>query len=93
MAGLATMAVQAEPPAATLGKQRAAASKMEWETKEAGHPVLGNIRFAYLKTLVETPVGAKKVYSRAYLSCQKAVRKLAIEVSNMTAPDDPRGLP
>lgn len=87
------MVVQAEPPAATLGKQRAAASKMEWETKEAGHPILGNIRFAYLKTLVQTPVGAKKVYSRAYLSCQKAVRKLAIEVSNMTAPDDPKGLP
>jgi hypothetical protein len=82
----------AEDLSATLGKQRAAASKVEWEVKEAGHPRLGNIRFAYVKSAIETPVGNAKVYSRAYLSCQRASRKFAIELTNTTAPDDPGGL-
>lgn len=75
-----------------LGKQRAAASRLEWDVREAGHPSLGNIRFAVVKTPVETLAGNGKVYSRAYLSCQKTSRKLAIELTNTTAPDDPGGL-
>ena len=93
-AGLAALApaAAAEDLSATLGKQRAAASKVEWEVKEAGHPRLGNIRFAYIKSAVETPVGNAKVYSRAYLSCQRASRKFAIELTNTPTPDDPGGL-
>ena len=79
-------------PSAALGKQRAAASHLEWEVKEAGHPVLGNIRFAFLKTAVETPVGNQKVYTRAYLSCLKGTRMLAIELTNATAAGDQKGL-
>ncbi|HUP28830.1 MAG TPA: hypothetical protein VM122_01565, partial [Usitatibacter sp.] len=82
----------AQDRTAALGKQRAAASRLEWETREAGHPTLGNIRFAVLKTPVETQAGNGKVYSRAYLSCQKTSRKLAIELTNTTAPNDPGGL-
>lgn len=89
--GLAVLPAHAELPAAPLGKQRAAASKLEWEIRDAGHPILGNIRFAYLKTPVETPVGNAKVFSRAYFSCQKGGR-FAIELANATAPDDPKGL-
>ena len=83
--------VHSENPAASLGKQRAASSRLEWEIREAGHPILGNIRFAFLKSPVETPVGNAKVFSRAYLSCQRASRKLAIELTNTSAPsaDDP----
>jgi len=79
-------------PSATLGKQRAAASKLEWEVREAGHPVLGNIRFAVMRQPVETVVGGQKVFSRAYLSCLKGTRVLAIELTNQIAPDDRKGL-
>lgn len=82
----------AEDRAATLGKQRAAASPVEWEIREAGHPSLGNIRFAYVKRPVETKVGNFTLYSRAYFSCQKEGRRLAIELANATAPADPAGL-
>jgi hypothetical protein len=83
---------QAQDLAATLGKQRAAGARVEWEIREAGHPVLGNIRFAYVKRPIETPVGNATVFSRAYLSCQKGMGKLAIELSNAMAPADPGGL-
>ena len=76
----------------SLGKARAAASRHVWEVRDAQHPVLGNIRFAFLKSAVETPVGGSKVYSRAYVSCVKGVDKFAIELTNATAPDDPKGL-
>jgi hypothetical protein len=79
-------------PSAALGKQRAAASRLEWEVKDAGHPVLGNIHFAYLKNPVETVVGGSKVYTRVYVSCQKGSRMLAIEITNGTSPDDQKGL-
>ena len=89
---LTVLPAHSELPAAPLGKQRAASSRLEWEIREAGHPILGNIRFAFLKSAVETPVGNAKVFSRAYFSCQKASRKFAIELANATAPDDPKGL-
>lgn len=89
---LAAQPAHSENPAASLGKQRAASSRLEWEIGEAGHPSLGNVRYAFLKGLVETPVGNAKVFSRAYVSCQKDSRKLAIELTNTTAPDDPGGL-
>jgi hypothetical protein len=79
-------------PSAPLGKQRAAGSPLEWEIREAAHPALGNIRFAFLKTPLETSVGTSKVYSRAYLSCQKGLKKFAIELTNTSAPDDTGGL-
>ncbi len=89
---LAVLPAQSETPATTLGKQRAAASPLQWEVRDAGHPILGDIRFAVLKGSVETAVGNAKVYSRAYLSCQKGSKKLAIELANATGPEDPGGL-
>jgi hypothetical protein len=86
------LAAHAQDLAATLGKQRALGSRVEWEIREAGHPALGNIRFAYVKRPVETQVGNATVFSRAYLSCQKGMGKLAIELSNAMAPADPGGL-
>lgn len=77
---------------AAFGKQRAAASRLEWEIREAGHPVLGPIRFAHTKSSVVTPVGSGKVFSNAYVSCEKSARTIAIELTNQTAPDDPGGL-
>lgn len=89
---LAVLPAHSEDAAAFLGKQRAASSRLEWQVSESGHPTLGNIRFAFLKSPVETPVGNAKVFSRAYLSCQKGARKLAVELTNTTALDDPGGL-
>ena len=94
LALLATLALPAaaQEYAVALGKQRAAGSKIEWELRDAGHPILGDIRFAYVKNAIETPVGNAKVFSRAYVSCQKQVKRFAIELTNATAPDDPKGL-
>jgi hypothetical protein len=65
---------------------------VEWEIREAGHPALGPIRFAYVKRPLETRVGDAAVFSRAYFSCQRERRTFAIELSNATAPADPGGL-
>jgi len=77
---------------AVLGIQRAASSPLKWEIRDAGHPALGEIRFAFLKTPIETQIGNAKIYSRAYFSCQKGTKKLAIELASATSPDDPKGL-
>jgi hypothetical protein len=79
-------------PAATIGRQRAAASSLEWEVREAGHPALGNIRFAYMKRALETRAGNTTVFTRAYVSCQKDKRSFAIELTNSLGPADPGGL-
>ncbi|HUP96345.1 MAG TPA: SH3 domain-containing protein [Usitatibacter sp.] len=89
---LALPPAQAQNPNAALGKQHAAASRIEWEARDAGHPVLGTIRFAFIKNAIETPVAGNKVFSRAYVSCQKGIGKFAIELTNATSPDDPKGL-
>ena len=89
---LAVLPAHSQDPAASLGKQRAVDSRLDWETREAGHPTLGDIRFAVLRSAVETPVGNAKIFSRAYLSCQKATRRFAIELTNTSAADDTGGL-
>ena len=89
---LAASGVRAEDLVETLGKQRAAKSPLAWDVRDAGHPVLGPVRFAYLKTPVATAVGGNKVFSNVYLSCETSARKIAIELANSTAPDDPSGL-
>jgi hypothetical protein len=78
--------------AATLGKQRAAGSRLAWEFRDAIHPSLGAVRSAILKAPVETAVGNAKVFSRASFSCEKAAKRFAIEVTNGTSPEDRSGL-
>jgi len=92
MGCFATLSVHAQDATVVLGKQRAAASPLEWEVQEANHPKLGKIRFAYIKNLIETPVGSMKVYSRAYVSCDANRRKIAIELTNTISPEDADGL-
>jgi hypothetical protein len=81
-----------QSPVVALGKQRAAASPLQWEVREAGHPVLGPIVFAFLKTPVSTPAGSAKVSSNIYVSCERSTAKIAIELANGMRPDDPGGL-
>jgi len=90
--GLASLPALAEDLVVTLGKQRGAASPLQWEVREAGHPLLGPIRFAFLKAPVTTAVGDQKISSNIYLSCETTTRKIAVELTNSTRPDDPNGL-
>ncbi len=89
---LASLAARAEDPVVSLGKQRAAASRLHWEIGDGSHPVLGPIRFAVLKDPVATAVGNASVSSRAYVSCERNSTTIAIELANATAADDPNGL-
>jgi uncharacterized protein YgiM (DUF1202 family) len=69
------------------GAPLAADPPSAWESWDTAHPVLGNVRAAVLKAPVETVIGGAKVYTRATLSCQKASKKIAIELTNGTSPD------
>ena len=64
----------------------------EWQIGEGAHPRLGSIRFASPKTPFTTPVGSTTISSRAYVSCERASGKIAIEIAHATAPDDRGGL-
>lgn len=70
----------------------AAASPLEWELREANHPVLGQIRFAFPKGHIVTSIGKVKVFSRPYVSCERGTGKIAIEVTHGISPDDTKGL-
>lgn len=85
-------AVHADDAVTTLGKVRAAASHLDWEIRDANHPILGAIRFAHTRGAIVTPVGSANVFSSAYVSCVKGAGAIAIELTNQTAPDDPGGL-
>ncbi len=89
---LAAFSARAEDPVTAAGKQRAAASRIEWDIREASHPILGSIRFAYMKSPVVTAVGISRLYSNVYVSCATNGRTIAFEVTNQAAPDDPGGL-
>jgi hypothetical protein len=89
---LASTCARAEDAVAVAGKQRALSSSLDWDIREAGHPILGSVRFAYLKSPVVTPVGISRVYSNVYVSCAANGHTMAFELTNQAAPDDPGGL-
>lgn len=68
------------------------AAPVAWDVRDSRHPTLGDIRYAYTHRPIETQAGSATIYSRAYLSCQKGVGKLALELVNATAPAEPVGL-
>ena len=69
-----------------------AAPPSQWEIREASHPILGPIRFAFTATPFATPVGISRVSSQVYVSCERNTHRIAIEMANSQAPGDPRGL-
>lgn len=89
---LAGACAQAQESVATLGMRHAAGSRLEWRIAEGSHPKLGPIRFATLKTPLATPVGKASLSSQVYFSCERNTTKIAIELANATAADDPGGL-
>ena len=93
LATLATgAAAQAQGNVAAAGKQRAADSLLDWELREAKHPTLGPIRFAYLRSQIVSSVGRVKVFTRPYVSCEKDTGKIAIELTHGMSADDTNGL-
>lgn len=68
------------------------ATASQWEIREATHPLLGPIRFAFTATPFATPVGISRVSSQVYVSCERDRHRIAIEMANSQGPGDPRGL-
>jgi len=89
---LAVFPAHSEEAVATIGKQRAAASPIQWETRELNNPRMGAIKVAVPSGSILTPAGNQRVASLAFVSCEKAARKIAIELANASSPDDPGGL-
>ncbi len=82
VACLAGIPSQGEEAVVTIGRQRALDSAIDWDVRDVNHPVLGPIKFAARKTALATSVGNEKVVSQAYVSCQKSVRKVAVQLAN-----------
>ncbi len=78
----AALPSRGDDSAVNLGKRRAAASDIEWDLREANHPVLGPVRFTARKTPAVTPSPGGRIVSQAYVSCQKQARRIAIELTN-----------
>ncbi len=89
---LAASPAQSEDAAAAIGKQRAAASPIQWETRELNNPRMGAIKVAVPTGSIVTPAGNRRVASLAFVSCEKAAKRIAIELANASSPDDPGGL-
>lgn len=73
----------------TLGKERAAASRTQWEAREATHPKLGKVRAAATIGAVETRAGDATVLTRAMVSCDPGTRRMAIELANDVGSQEP----
>jgi hypothetical protein len=82
LAALAALAAHADDVGPALGKERAAASRTQWETRAAAHPKLGKVNAAVTRSPVETRAGDNSVFTRALVSCDPATRRMAIELAN-----------
>jgi len=89
---LAVFPVHSEEAVVAIGKQRAAASPIQWEVRDLNHPRMGPIKVAMPTGSIVTPAGNQRVASLAFVSCEKNSRKIAIELANASSPDDPGGL-
>lgn len=89
---LGSIASHGEDAVATTGKRRASASAIQWDVRDVNHPLLGPIKFAARRTAVATPVGDEKVVSQVYVSCQKNLGKIAVELSNASESNPAGGM-
>src|SRR5258708_8802601 len=80
-----------KPPTAPADEQRAG-SVIEWEVREVGHPRMGAIKVAVPRSSIATTVGADKIQSLVFCSCEKALGKIAIELANAPESDGRAGL-
>ena len=80
-----------KPPTAPADEQRAG-SVIEWEVREVDHPRMGAIKVAVPRSSIATTVGADKIQSLVFFSCEKALGKIAIELANAPESDGRAGL-
>jgi hypothetical protein len=64
-----------------------------WDVREVDHPVMGAIMVAVPQSGFTTNVGGMKIVSAAFVSCEKATRRIAIELANSVESDTRGGLP
>lgn len=88
----ASVPLHCEEPVVSIGKQRAARSAIEWDVHDIDHPLLGPIKFAKQKSAVITAAGSEKILSQVFVSCQKSLGKVAIELTNAPESDLAGGL-
>lgn len=69
-----------------------AANALEWDVRDVDHPRLGAIRVAVQRNPLVTSVGKDKIDSLVFLSCEKANRKIAVELANASETDARGGL-
>lgn len=81
-----------EEAAAAIGKRFAVDSGISWDMREIDHAVLGPIQFAARKNEVVTAVRGEKIFSNAYVSCQRKTGTIALELTNAPSSAPDRGL-
>ena len=64
-----------------------------WDVREVEHPVLGAIKVAVPQAGITTQVKGTRIVSAAFVSCEKASGKIAIELANSVDSDTQGGLP
>jgi hypothetical protein len=88
----ASFGLRGEEPAAAIGKQRAARLAVAWDVRDIDHSLLGPIRFAVQKNALATAAGSDRILSQVFVSCQKNLGTIAIELTNAAASDPAGGL-
>lgn len=81
-ASIASIPLHGEEPTVAIGKRLAAGSGARWDVRETDHPLLGPIQFAARKDEIATTVRNEKIFSNAYVSCQRKSATVAIELTN-----------
>ena len=88
----ASIPLHGEEPAAAIGKQRAARLAIVWDVRDIDHALLGPIRVAVQRSAIATIAGSDKILSQSFVSCQKSLGTIAIELTNASASDLAGGL-
>jgi hypothetical protein len=71
---------------------RAADSDLHWRVRDGTHPKMGPIKVAISLDAHTSYFGTEKIVSTVYLSCEKATRRIAIELTNARSDDLAGGL-
>jgi len=65
---------------------------IEWDVRDVEHPVMGAIKVAVPTAGVVTPVNDLRIVSAAFVSCEKATGRIAIELANSLESNPQGGL-
>ncbi|MFZ3323006.1 MAG: SH3 domain-containing protein [Usitatibacter sp.] len=74
------------------GMYRAVDSDLHWRVRDGNHPKMGPIKVAISLDAHTSYFGTEKIVSTIYLSCEKKVGKIAVELTNARSDDLAGGL-